>query len=180
MFFRSKNAKPLKNRNNILWLKHTLVRTIREKTPVDTGNLQKNATYCYDTNYGFNVTINSTYAHYVKYVNEPSSNRMERSQKVQNNAHYVDRAVTECLDIINQFNKQNYDVLTKKRTTLKPLFTTSNYMDKVKLDAMKGFIADGFGTYYKMNKRLTRSMLLSEEIDETEIDEDFDFEESGD
>ena len=90
--------------------------------------------------------------------------------------NYMCRIYSNQVDI----NKQNYDVLTKKRTTLKPLFTTSNYMDKVKLDAMKGFIADGFGTYYKMNKRLTRSMLLSDEIDETETDEDFDFEESGD
>lgn len=163
-------------RSQITALKHLLVKTVRKHTPRDTGNLRQNATYCYNTSYGFNVVIDSTYAYYVKYVDKPSQERMAKSIKVSRNANYVDRAVTDCVAIIKQFGRDYKKPLEKKSTRLTPLFTTSAFQTKVLNDEMEGNVIDGFGTYYHMNKRLTKSVLKA--YDEENIDLDYDYDEN--
>lgn len=169
-------------RTQITALKYNLLKIIRDATPKDTGNLKQNATYAYNTSYGFNVVVSSTYAHYVKYVNNPSIRRMSQSKKVLYNAYYIDKALTKCTKYIKDFERNYKTPLEKKSIHLTPLFTTSNFQDKVLNDEMKGDVVNGYGSYYKMNKRLQRSVLQAYNEEEIDIDYDVvdDFEESGD
>ena len=181
MQIKKQSAKQYK-RSQITALKYTLLRTARKLTPKDTGNLRNNATYISKTNYGFKLVIDSTFAHYVKYVNEPSRERLMKSPKVAKNAYYVDRIVNDCIGIIKGMEIYWDTPLSKKKTRLQPLYTSSAFQEKVLNDTLKGNVIDGFGTYYKMNKRLQRSVLKAYDEEELDIDYDMvdDFEESGD
>ena len=171
MQIKKQSAKQYK-RSQITALKYSLLRTARKLTPKDTGNLRNNATYVCNTSYGFKLVIDSTFAYYVKYVNEPSRERLMNSPKVAKNAYYVDRVANDCIGLIKGMEAYYDTPLTKKPIRLQPLYTTSAFQEKVLNDTLQGDVVNGFGSYYKMNKRLQQSVLQAYNEEEFDIDYD--------